>query len=178
MKIQGSKIILRTIGIADADSIAKHITADIVRYMIDIPNPYYKKDALSFIKETQAKMRKKEVLRLGIQEANSKEIIGMMGLESIDQRSNNAEIGYWLGKSHWGKGLMTEAVMLMTAYGFNKLKMKRLYARVYGPNIGSAKVLQKVGYKKEGQLRKHVKLGGRYVDEIRYGILSADKKKY
>ncbi len=55
-------------------------------------------------------------------------------------------MGYWLGEPFWGKGIMTEAVALFTAYIFDSFEVMRIYAGVFGSNPASAKVLQKAGY--------------------------------
>lgn len=173
MKIIGAQIQLRPITLKDADSITKNVTPETARFST-VPYPYRRSDAVVYINDSKAKMKKGELVRLGIEDRKSKSIIGMVGLENINQDAKNAEIGYWLGKDYWGKGIMSEAVQLMTAYGFKTLKLKRIYARVFAPNIASSKLLEKIGYKKEGELRKHLKIGNRYLNELHYGLLSTE----
>ena len=64
-----------------------------------------------------------------------------------------AEIAYALSREYWGKGLVTEAVKEVVKHGFEKMNLNRIYARCFVENIGSQKVLEKVGMKFEGILR-------------------------
>ncbi|NLR61795.1 GNAT family N-acetyltransferase [Chitinophaga polysaccharea] len=59
---------------------------------------------------------------------------------------HSAEIGYWLGAPFHGKGIMTEAVSLLTEYAFREMNILRIYAGVFAYNEASKKVLMKSGY--------------------------------
>jgi len=95
---------------------------------------------------------------------------------NIDYKNMNAEIGYWLGKEYWGKKIMKEAVFLILGFGFEQLKLVRIYARVMHPNIASAKLLEKQGFKYEGRLRKATLREDKWMDELRYSILRNEFK--
>ncbi len=62
--------------------------------------------------------------------------------------SHSAEIGYWLGKPFWGRGIATAAAKALTAYGFETLGLIRIDARVRNGNAASVRVLEKVGYQR------------------------------
>ena len=172
--IKGKRINLRTLRLSDADSIKRHINSKgIVRYTQNIPYPYKRKQAVSFIRKSFTKIKKGTDYELGI-ELNG-EIIGGASLLKIKDRI--AEIGYWLGKRFWGKGYMTEASKLIIEYGFNKLKLIRICSRVAGPNLASQRVLEKIGFKKEGIGRKQFFKNGKYYDEVRYGLLREEWNK-
>ncbi len=96
----------------------------------------------------------------------SGEVVGGIGLNRIWQHC--AEIGYWLGEKYWGQGITTQAVKLVTKYGFEKLGLRRIYAFVFIWNKASAKVLEKSGFKYEGRLKKHAKKGNRFLDDFLY----------
>jgi RimJ/RimL family protein N-acetyltransferase len=169
--IKGKRINLRSLRLSDADSIAKNINSKyITRYTQNIPYPYKKKYAVSFVRKTFGKIKKGTDYEFGI-ELNG-EIVGGASLLKIKDRI--AELGYWLGKRFWGKGYMTEAAKLITDYGFRKLNIKKICSRVAGPNIASQRVLEKTGFKKEGILRKQFVKKGKYYDEVRYGLLSEE----
>ena len=80
--------------------------------------------------------------------------IGAVGLEGreADYR-HSAELGYWLGKPFWGRGIITEAARAMTGYGFETIGLLRIDAGVKAGNAASVRVLEKVGYRREGLLR-------------------------
>ncbi|NIG55773.1 GNAT family N-acetyltransferase [Chitinophaga sp. Cy-1792] len=71
-----------------------------------------------------------------------------------DIYQHSAEIGYWLGAPFHGKGIMSEAVSLLTAYGFEAMHLLRIYAGVFAYNKASQQVLQKAGYHLEA-IKKH-----------------------
>ena len=87
---------------------------------------------------------------------------------------HSAELGYWLGKPFWGRGIITEAARAITAYGFETLGLTRIYAHVDSDNGASARVLEKAGYQREGLLRKAVLKKGELVDYLLFAILRED----
>lgn len=82
----------------------------------------------------------------------------------------NAEIGYWIGEPYWGRGYATEAVRLLIAYAFREAELRRLYAYVYGYNIASMRVLEKVGFEKEAIIKSSVIKHGKVHDEHVYSL--------
>jgi RimJ/RimL family protein N-acetyltransferase len=95
--------------------------------------------------------------------------IGGIGLElQADVHRLTAEIGYWLGRTYWGKGVATAAVNAVTSYGFTTLGLCRVYAMVFEHNTASCRVLEKCGYQFEGRMRKSVVKEGRTLDQLLY----------
>lgn len=80
--------------------------------------------------------------------------IGLSPGEDIERIS--AEVGYWLGEKHWGKGIVSSALKGIVNYGFSDLNLKRIFATPFEQNIGSRKVLERNGFILEGILRKSV----------------------
>lgn len=174
IKMMGERIILRPLRNTDALSISKHANdLDVARYTL-LPHPYRLKDATGFIGITKKNRQKKKAVELGIESKETKEIIGMISLMNIDWKNKNAELGYWLGKRYWNKGIMKEAVRLLLQFGFKKLKLEKIYAKVLHPNIASAKVLEKSGFVSEGRLRKATLRRGKWYDDLYYGILKTE----
>jgi RimJ/RimL family protein N-acetyltransferase len=97
--------------------------------------------------------------------------VGTICLEKIDNVNKKASIGYWVAKSYRNRGIATKAVKLVVSFGFNKLKLKRVYAKVNEDNAQSRRVLENAGFEKEGILRKNVFKDGKYYDEYRYAIV-------
>jgi RimJ/RimL family protein N-acetyltransferase len=112
--------------------------------------------------------------------------IGGIGLKpGSDVQSHTAEIGYWIGEPHWGKGYAAEALVGLTDWVFSKQGegygvgegqkgFSRLWAGVMGGNEASIKVLEKCGYAKEGVLKAHVEKHGVVMDEHVFGLTRAD----
>jgi RimJ/RimL family protein N-acetyltransferase len=99
-------------------------------------------------------------------------VIGGIGLhmqEDVHRRS--AEIGYWLGRPFWGRGIATAAVRAMTGHAFATFDLCRLYAYVFEWNPASKRVLEKAGYTLEGRLRRSVIKDGRIIDAFLCAIV-------
>lgn len=97
--------------------------------------------------------------------------VGTLSIENIDKINKHASIGYWIAKPYRSMGIATKAVKLAVSFGFNKLKLKKIYAEVRKNNVPSYKVLERTGFKREGILRKNVFRNGKFYDEYYYGIL-------
>lgn len=95
--------------------------------------------------------------------------IGLVPKEDVYRKS--MEIGYWLGEPFWGKGIATEAVGRVTAYGFETFDINRMYADIFEWNPASARVLEKNGYLFEARLKKAVVKDDRIGDVLIYSKL-------
>lgn len=97
--------------------------------------------------------------------------IGGIGLHpQSDIYARNAELGYWLAEPFWGKGIMSEAVQQITEYGFTTFDIDRIFARPFGSNIGSQRVLEKSGFILEAHLKNTLFKNGKYEDELIYAM--------
>ena len=113
----------------------------------------------------------KQRIRWGIAERQDNSIIGHCGFFDIDNANSCAEISYCLKSGLWGQGIMTEAVDAMLKFGFEDYGLNRIVAKVMKENIGSIKVLQKLGFVHEGLLRESLYKNGQYHDLMIYSIL-------
>ena len=103
--------------------------------------------------------------------------VGGIGIHSqSDIFRKNAELGYWLAEPFWGKGIMTTAVKEMLEYSFNNFEINRVFARPFGNNVGSQKVLEKAGFVLEARLSKVLFKNGEYLDELIYAVRREDRK--
>lgn len=87
--------------------------------------------------------------------------------------SRTAQFGYWLGQSHWGRGIATAAVRAMTAHLFATTGFARLEAPVFAWNPASMRVLEKAGFAREGVLRHSVFKDGQLIDSVVYALIRA-----
>jgi len=86
-----------------------------------------------------------------------------------------AEVGYWLGRAFWNRGIATAALRLLTAQAFAAdPELRRLWAVPFVTNIASARVLEKAGYTREGTLRQSAIKDGRVLDQWMYAIVRDD----
>ena len=90
--------------------------------------------------------------------------------------SQSASLGYWIGEKHSRNGYMKEALNLLIPSLFIDLRLNRIEAATLEENIASKNLLKKIGFKKEGVLRKYLKINGTWRDHILYGLLENDFK--
>ncbi|AGN13670.1 TPA: GNAT family N-acetyltransferase [Legionella pneumophila] len=107
----------------------------------------------------------------GIRELKSEQHIGNIKLGPINPEHAYADVSYFIGdKRAWGKGFATEAIKLITRFGFERLNLHRLQARLYSSNIGSARALEKAGYQLEAVFKKQLRLVSDWEDNLCYSI--------
>ena len=105
------------------------------------------------------------------------ELIGNIGLESIQQINRHCDVGLFIGEEkHRGKGYGTEALKLAVRYAFDKLNMHSIHLNVFDFNVGAIKSYKKVGFREAGRLREEHFHDGKYCDKLIMDILREDLK--
>ncbi len=164
MHIHTSRFTLRPFRKSDVEAVIRNINdPEIARNTLTIPYPYTIDDAREWWRNMANAARRKKRTWMTFAIEIEGEAAGAIGIARI--QGHKAEIGYWLARKHWGKGIMTDVVREITRYGFGELGLRRLYASVFPHNKASMRVLEKAGYKFEGILRKNVKKGDKLIDE-------------
>lgn len=98
------------------------------------------------------------------------EVVGSVSIHSLNLRMRHAEVGYVIGDAWKGRGYATAALRLLVPLAW-EAGLRRLMALVAAENLASQRVLQKVGFTREGLLRRHFLIEGREVDEVVFGLL-------
>lgn len=129
---------------------------------------------MKFIARYESERESQSEITWGILMKDSHELIGTCCLGNFDEDARRAEIGYALKESHWGKGVATEVVGKVTQYGFKTIGLNRIEATITPGNDASVRVLEKIGYQREGLVRERDFLKGQLVDGIIMGILAKD----
>ena len=101
--------------------------------------------------------------------------VGSAFLVDVDLVGQNAELGYWITPDEQGNGYATEAAELCLTHAFDELGLHKVWARTVEDNAASKRVLEKLGFQREGVLREHWHGFGRYVDEHRFGLLESER---
>ena len=160
--------ILRSWTSEDLDALVKYANnPHIARNMSEgFPHPYTREDGQRYIGRV-SQDRPLQVFAISMGD----EPIGSIGIfPETDRPGNNAAIAYWLAEPFWGKGIMTKAIRQMVDYGFKTFNIDRIYAKPYGMNSASHRVLEKAGFTLEKKLQRSVMKGDEYLDEIVYAI--------
>ena len=152
----------------DIESLTKYANnLNVAKNLTDaFPHPYTIADAKRFIEYSL----KDNPIHFFAIEVNS-EAVGGIGIHpQTDVHKKNAELGYWLAEEFWGKGIVSGAVKEMVEFAFNTYDIDRVFARPFGSNIASQKVLEKSGFILEGRFEKTIFKNGEYLDELVYAI--------
>lgn len=171
-KLKTERLVIRQPEKKDANDIFLGIDKDVIRFLSNVPWPYEKKHAYMFINKSNKEWGEKSfkfVIEM------NKKVIGTISLTGYDKKNKKAELGYWLAKQYWGKGIMTEAANEVMRFGFEDVGLIKIIARSSINNIGSNKVLKKIGMKRLCILKKdYVNVNGGWEDSYLYEILKED----
>jgi [ribosomal protein S5]-alanine N-acetyltransferase len=150
----------------DAPAFAQHANDITVwRSLRDLfPHPYTLDHAVRFIEHTlsQSPACHRAIVIEG-------QAVGVIGLKlGTDVERISAELGYWLGAPHRGRGVMTEAIRAFTDEAFETFSLSRIFALPFAHNVASCRALEKAGFELEGVLRRSCIKEGRVMDQRQY----------
>jgi RimJ/RimL family protein N-acetyltransferase len=171
-EIFGEKIFLKKLRSEDAEKLNLYIKEPKLN---EYSGPYKSsksvEEALNYIKKCNENMKEGKSYHFGIYEKEKGEIVGVIGFFDLDSEAKKGEIGFWIVKDYWNRGLMSEAVILLTRFIFEELGCHRIYAHFHEKNIAVARILQKAGFEKEGELKDELVTNGQYYNDLIYGIV-------
>lgn len=170
MLIQLSQATIRPWRIQDISDLARHADDRAIwRNLRQVfPHPYTERDARQWVGARLADPAPLQMAAIAV----GAQPVGAIGVTpGADVFAHSWELGYWLAREYWGRGIMTEAACAFTRYAFETFPCTRIYAGVFGWNGASARVLEKAGYTLEGRHRHGVFKDGEYTDHLIYGIL-------
>lgn len=170
-RLEGERLVLREMREPDAESVFKIFgDPDVILYWSS-PAQKLVSEARELILDARKQFESRKLIEWGVALRDTDEVIGTCTLLNIDLRHRRAEIGYALAREHWRKGYATEALDLALAFAFGPMDLHRLEADVHPENIGSFRLLEKQGFKREGYLRERWHHLGRIEDGVFLGLL-------
>jgi len=175
--LETDRLILRPFAAGDAARISGLAgDAAVADTTLRIPHPYTVEMASDWI-DTHDTIREKGIaLFYAVCLREGGELIGSTGID-IDFPQGRAEIGYWIGQEYWGKGYATEAAGRLMEYSFTELKLHKVTAHHFARNGASGRILEKLGMRREGTLKEHIRQSGKWEDIIQYGILEKEYQR-
>ncbi len=158
---------------SDQAACVEHLNEpEIYARTLRIPRPYKESDFEEWFTKQQASTEQLGMpAHFAIRPASEKMIGGVGFIELEPGKCHRAEIGYWLAKPYWGRGIMTAVVRQVAELGFEKFGLVKLTAHVFAGNAASVRVLEKCGFVQEGFLRKHYLKDGKYLDSMAFGLI-------
>ncbi|MBN8706420.1 MAG: GNAT family N-acetyltransferase [Bacteroidetes bacterium] len=161
-------LLLRPWKPSDLDSLVRYANNwQIAKNMTDqFPFPYTEANGKAFIEFAT----KDDPIHIFAIEVNG-EAVGGIGIHpQTDIHRKNAELGYWLAEPYWGKGIISQAIKLAVDFAFETYDIDRVFARPFGTNIGSQKVLEKNHFILEARFEKNLIKNGERIDELVYAF--------
>ena len=170
--IETTRLILRPHKAEDADDIYAYAVDPEWGRFLPVPEPYLRDHAVEHIENIRSRDREQHptwAVCVGSQ------VVGGVNIRFFaDHRI--AEIGYGLARSHWGQGMTVEAMNVVINAAFDCYRqLMRVRARADAENIGSRRVMEKLGMRLEGELRQDCFMRGQLHDEVVYGLLRCER---
>lgn len=139
----------------------------------NVPHPYLDGMAERWIGSHDGLWREGRSLVFAIVRTKDDLLIGAVGL-TLNPVHDRAELGYWIGRPFWDRGYCTEAARAVVAYGFRELELRRIHASHFVRNPASGRVMEKLGMRREGLLRAHIRKWDAFEDVVVYGLLRSE----
>ena len=173
--IKTERLRLRPLTPDDAPTV-RHLAGrrEIAAMTRSIPHPYSLAQATEWITKASADMAEGRQVVFGLVLESTGQLIGAIGLSSIDTEHCCAELGFWIGVDWWGQGYATEAARAVVRYGFEALRLNRIHAHHMTKNPASGRVLEKAGLRREGLLRQAIRKWDNFEDVVLHAILRQD----
>ena len=173
VNIKTERLVIREFTHDDFDGVHRYASnPNVVRFMVWGPNT--EDETRRFLQRKIQSQILKERVSYDLAITLDGVLIGGGGLTIVDQKSRDAELGYCINESYWGKGLGTEFAAAMIKYGFEELDLHRVTSKCDPENHASYRIMEKNGMTREGHLRENQWIKGKYRDSLVYGILRGE----
>jgi RimJ/RimL family protein N-acetyltransferase len=168
------RLVIREVRHSDLDDLFE-VNGDheVTRYL-----PYAtwqsREDGVAWLTRMAGRVERGNARQLVVVRKGDDKVIGTLLLFNFDPGSARLELGYVLGRAHWGRRLMRETLQSMCTFAFGSLGIRRLEAEVNSSNVASLRLLRSLGFVHEGTLRKRWVAKGAAYDSDMYGLLSGE----
>lgn len=115
-----------------------------------------------------------EALQLAVELPEAGKVVGDVLLIWVSREHRQGEVGYVFHPGHGGHGYATEAAREMLRLGFDDLGLHRIIGRLDGRNTASARVLERLGMRREAHFRENEIVKGEWTDELVYAMLAEE----
>lgn len=106
---------------------------------------------------------------------SSGRLVGGVTLGAIRRgAAESCTLGYWMGEQHAGKGLMRDALTALLPHVFDSMRLHRIEAACIPDNSRSQRLLETVGFRREGYLNGYLKINGAWRDHLLYALIAED----
>lgn len=168
--LESAALLMRPLETGDIDEIPTLVEAPEIAANTFVPRPYTAEDAVEFVQRARERWQYDEAYVFAIIDKDLGRFVGCMGLHPALEH-DRAEVGYWVGKPYWGRGVATGALRLLIRFGFDVLNLNRIEAGHFDHNPASGRVMLKANMRREGLRRQYILHRDQYKDVVWYAIL-------
>jgi len=162
----------------DLDAVVESIESsidDLERWLPWANRSYGRAETNRFLRESASAWSEGRAFDFAIRSRLEPEThLGNISVWPTSRRERAGEIGYWIRSSATGQGIATEATARVAQVGFDELELHRVTLRIALGNRPSERVAEKLGFTKEGLLRKEVLVKGRWMDHSLWAMLDEE----
>lgn len=127
------------------------------------------------LRRYQRDIREQDGYAFFVFDSSNHALLGGLTLSNIRRGvTQSCSLGYWMGECYAGRGHMTEAVRTVVQFVFGNLRLHRLEAACLPTNQASIRLLEKVGFQREGYARSYLCINGAWQDHLLYALVSSD----
>jgi RimJ/RimL family protein N-acetyltransferase len=165
VRLEDEVVTLRPFERNDVEAIVAACQDPEIPRWTSVPSPYTEADALAWLESGEEES-------FAVVDRSSGELLGSIGVRFPDD--GLAEVGYWVAKEARGRGVATRALVLVSAWVFERADVGRLQLRADTKNLASQRVAEKAGFVREGVLRSGLALKGERRDAVMYSLVRED----
>lgn len=174
-QIETERLILRRFNLNDWEDMNQNWISDPkVQHGYGEPTYETEEEIKGLLNEYISKYETNEAYRWAIILKENNECVGQIAYFLVDSKNHFGEIEYCVGRAYQNKGYVTEATKAIIDYGFKKINFNKIQICHRANNYPSAKVIQKIGFHKDGILREYFYIDGEYIDRVFYSILKRE----
>lgn len=173
--ITTDRLVLRRPHADDAEPIFRIMSNPVVTRYFGSEPMHEPAQAVRRIEQFHADFSDREGIRWAIVRRADDQFLGTCGFWRVVKAHYRAEIGYELDPEWWGRGIMTEAVAAVLNFGFDTMRLHSVEAQIAPENVGSQRVLEKVGFRQEAYFRENYydPNEGRFTDTAVFSLLQS-----
>ncbi len=172
--LKGQRVAMRWLKDADVPALFKIFSdSEVMRYW-SRPAMRRRDDAEKLIGEIRSLFRSRTLFQWGVARLEDDAVIGTCTLARLDATHGIAEVGFALARDSWRRGYMKEALPLLVDFAFSRLGLRRLEADVDPRNVASLRLLERLGFQREGLLRERYCMNAELQDAVLLALLGRD----
>jgi ribosomal-protein-alanine N-acetyltransferase len=173
--LETDRLLLRMMGPGDVEDVFAYASDPEVARFVTWDHHASLEDSARYVEYMMGRHERGEVSEWGMDLREDGRLIGTCGFLGWSPPHARAEVAFALSRRYWNRGLMTEAVGRVVAFGFDRMGLNRVEARCLVDNVAARRVLEKAGMRREGTLREFVFFKGGFHDLHMYSLLKGER---